>query len=241
MKFVRCFAIVLPIAFAIFGCDRGSPTRVVAPNPPAPIEVAEAHWVTDKAALDGAVRQAAASPLVARAIRLVPEPRLTPFFQSALRAVGRTSDGTQVGVTILPYMVGDDSTHATFLSYIEGGGNQVVDIGELIAGRKPTPSETGFYPTEFLGQLVWVKDGGAPDGLAEAGRQERAGRPHLSPERINWSRFSRCFFEGAPNACISGSQAADAIAPEIPKIRVIGCAVGVAGLAIACASDALKS
>lgn len=236
MKFVRCFAIVLPIAFAVFGCDRGAPTRVVAPpSPPASVEVAEAHWVTDKAALDGAVRQAAASPLVARAIRLVPGPRLTPFFQGALRAVGRTSDGAQVGVTILPYMVGDDSTHATFLSYIEGGATQVVDIGELIAGRKPTPSETGFYPTEFLGQLVWVKDGGAPDGAAEAGQ------PHLSPERFQWSKFSRCLFEGAPNACISGGDAASAIAPEVPRIRVIGCAVGIAGLAIACAADALKS
>jgi hypothetical protein len=132
-------------------------------------------------------------------------------------------------------MVGDDSTHATFISYIEGGAAQVVDIGELIAGRKPTPSETGFYPTEFLGQLVWVKEGGAPDGI------EKVRQSHLSPERIRWSKFSRCFFEGAPGACVSGGDAASAIAPEVPRIRVIGCAVGIAGLAIACAADAMRS
>lgn len=231
MKHIRCIAIVLPIAFAVLGCGRSGSTRVVDPSPEPRPKVVEAHWITDEDALESAVRQAAASPLVRHAIAASPSPRLTPLHRLAVRAVGTVSDGSRVGVTILPYMVDDDSTHATFVSLIDGGGIQVADVGELIAGRQPTALETGFHAVDLGGRIGWVKGVSAYSAAAD-------GALH-SIERRNWAKFAECLIEGAPTACASGADIADSIAPGVPRARAIGCGVGVAVLATTCAMQHL--
>ncbi len=233
MNQVRCFAIVLPIAFAALGCAREESTRIVDPPPESRIEVAEAHWVTDRDALAGAVQKAAASPLVRRALIGGPNPRLTPLHQLAVRAVGVLRDGATVGVTILPYMVDGDSSHATFISLIDGGAVQIADVGDLIAGREPTALETGFIPVNLGGRIGWVKGVTSYSAALD-------GTPRLSPERLKWTKFVECLLGGAAAACESGADIADTIAPGVPRARAIGCGVGVAALAVGCAAQHLR-
>jgi hypothetical protein len=234
MKFVRCFAIVLPIVLAAAGCERRESTRIVDPPPEPRPEVVEAHWVTDKDALDGAVRDAAASPLVQLAVRSSTHPRLTPLHHLAVRAVGRLNSGMRVGVTILPYMVDNDSTHATFVSLIEGDGARIADVGELIVGRAPTSLETDFRPVDLGGKIGWMKGVSAYAGSGD-------GKLQRSPEKRRWAKFIECVLEGAFAACSAGADLADDIAPGVPRARAIGCGIGVAGLVLGCAIQHLVS
>jgi hypothetical protein len=228
MKSIRLVAIVLPLALLGFGCAREEPGRIVAPDPPSPPSVLEGTWERDPTALAGAVRSAQASPLVQAAITDAPFPDLTPMPQVAVRALGRMSDGALTAFTILPYMVGRDSTHALFVTLADYGDRRLVDVGELILGRAPTTLEIGFEQILVLGRVGWYRGGptyGA-DGMKRA------------PERFRSEKFSKCLFENADKGCQAGSAVAQAIAPSAPAAVAIGCGVGVAIVAIGCAVGA---
>jgi len=233
MKFVRCIAIVPLLALAATGCERRGSTRVVDPPPDPRPAVVEAHWVTEKEGLGSAVRLAAASPLVRRAFITSPHPRLTPMHRFAVRAVGTVDGGSAVGVTILPYMVDDDSTHAAFISLIDGDGVQVAEFGELIFGREPTSLEAGFHAVRIENQIAWVKSGEAFLSAAD-------GPVHLSPERRNWLKFAECFFDRGPAYCQAGADIGQIVAPGVPHARAVGCAVGTAIAGISCAAEHLR-
>lgn len=237
MKLVRCFTIIPLLALAATGCDRRGSTRVVDPPPEAGPVVVEAHWVTDKEALGSAVRLAAASPLVRRAFVTSPHPRLTPMHRFAVRAVGTvddgSADGSAVGVTMLPYMVDDDSTHAAFISLIDGESAQVAEFSELIFGREPTSLETGFREVRIENRIAWVKSGEAILAAAD-------GSIHPSPQRRNWLKFAECFFDRGPGYCKAGSDMAQIVAPGVPQARAVGCAVGTAVAGISCAAEHLR-
>jgi hypothetical protein len=235
MKLVRCFAIIPLLALAVTGCERSRSTRVVDPPPDPEPAVVEAHWVTEKEGLASAVRLAAASPLVRRAFITSPHPRLTAMHRYAIRAVATMEDGAGVGVTILPYMVDEDSTHAALISLIDGKGVQVAEFAELIFGREPTSLEMGFISVRIEDQIAWVKSGHS--FLATADGAD--GVVQLSPERRNWVKFAQCFFERAPGACSAGADIAGTIAPNVPYARAVGCAAGTAIAAGACAGQHL--
>ncbi len=230
MKLVRCFAIIPLLVLAVTGCERSRSTRVVDPPPEQQPAVVEAHWVTEKEGLASAVRLAAASPLVRRAFITSPHPRLTPMHRVAVRAVATLDDGSGVGVTILPYMVDEDSTHAAFISLIDSKGTQVAEFAELIFGREPTSLETGFHSVLIENQIAWVKSGDSFLATVAAD-----GSFLLSPERRNWVKFAQCFFERAPAACSAGADIAGTVAPNVPYARAVGCAAGTAIAAGACA------
>src|SRR4030095_10146914 len=98
MKVVRLVSFVLPLAIAVSGCEHKS-ARVADVEAPRPPEVLEGHWVTGPQ-LDRAGTEAAAMPLVKRAIAENVDPRLTPMWDRAVRAEGRLLDGRKVAVTI---------------------------------------------------------------------------------------------------------------------------------------------
>ena len=191
--------------------------------------------MTDKDALEREVRSAAASPLVQHALVSSDHPRLTPVHHLAVRAVGRLADGSPVGVTILPYVVDGDVTHATFISLIDGGAAKVADVGELIVGREPTPLETGFLPVNLGSRIGWVK-GVSAYRAAPGGEASR-----LSPAKWKWAKFVQCFFEEAPGACAAGKSIGETVAPGVPRAGAIGCGIGVAGAAVGCAAEHLFS
>jgi len=233
MKFVRCFAIVLPIAFAVFGCDRRASTRVVEPPPPPPpskFEVVEAHWDDTPGAIDAAAR----SPLLRRALVQSPHPRLTEMRRLAVRDVGRLSDGSTIEATILPYMVDQDSTHAVFVSILERGDVRVAEYAELILGREPTSLETGFTPIQIGNAIAWTKTGSSfsANGSGTITEVLRA---------LNWTKFFDCAVVAAPAGCAAGAGIAGEIAPGVPQARAIGCGVGAAvGIATCAAQHLLK-
>jgi len=238
MKVLRCIAIVLPIVMVAAGCGRKESTRVVAPSPSSPDpQIIEAHWVMERAALTGAVQLAASSPLVRRAVVGAGNVRLTPVFRYAVRAEGIEKGGAQIGAdarigaTVLPYILDGDSTHAVFISLLERDGKQLAEAQELILGREPTALETGFIPLRLGDRIGWIKNGSTYalgiDGL-----------PRLSPEKFNWPKFITCFLGGAENACSTGASIAQGLAPGYPYAAQIGCGVGVALQAVACAAGA---
>lgn len=233
MKVHRCIAVVLPLVMVAAGCGRRESSQVVAP-PPASQEpqVVEAHWVFERDALDGAVQLAASSPLIQRAIAGVPHPRLTPVYGYAVRVEGKASGGSQIGATILPYIVDGDSTHAVFFSLLERDWKQQAESGELILGREPTALETGFVPVRIGDRIGWIKEGNAY--VAGAG-----GQAQLASQKFKWNKFVGCLLSGASNACQTGSAIAQTVAPGVPYASAIGCAAGVAILGIGCAAGAM--
>jgi hypothetical protein len=228
MKSFRLVAAALPLALLALSCARDESHRITAPDVPSRSSVQEASWVRDPAALAGAVRAVQASPLVQAAITEVPFPDLTPMPQFAVRAVGRMSDGTLTAFTILPFVVGRDSTHALFVTLADYGGRPLVVGGELILGRAPTSLETGFEQLLVLGRVGWYRSGPTygPDGVKRA------------PERFRPEKFTQCFMQWADKACQAGSAAGQALAPQVPAIAAIGCGLGVAAAAIGCAASA---
>src|SRR5262249_53258948 len=148
---------VVPLALAASGCEQKSAhvADVAAPRPP---EVLEAHWVSGPE-LDRDVQDAATMPLVRRAIAENVDPRLTPMWDRAVRAEGRLLDGRKVAVTILPYMVDQDPTHARFISYIDDGMTPYAEPSDLIKGREPTSLETGYAAVDLGGAIGYVKVG----------------------------------------------------------------------------------
>jgi hypothetical protein len=233
MKLVRCIAVVLPLAVVV-GCGKEEPNPVSAPAPPPPPEVLKAEWITDEAALASAVRSANASPLVQRAISDVPIRDLTPMPQYALRAVGTLGDGSRVGVTILPFMVGQDPTHALFVTLIEGGEAGGVDVGELILGRSPTTLEDGFRAIMLGDRVGWYRG-------VEVGTTAPKGVPHPSAERRNWTGFLECMLGFSLAACKMGAEIGLVIAPVFPHSAAIGCGAGVALTAVSCGMAHLEN
>lgn len=226
MKVVRLVSLALPLALVASGCEHKQ-TRVADVEAPRPPEVLEAHWVTGPE-LDRAVQEAAVAPLVKRAIAENVDPRLTPMWDRAVRSEGRLLDGRVVAVTILPYMVDQDPTHARFISYIEDGMTPYAEPSDLIAGREPTSLEVGYVPVDLGGRIGYVNVG-APYKLAPGGAILRG------DARINWSKFIKCFFDTAPGYCAAGAGLADGIAPGVPAARAIGCGAGMALAAVGCA------
>ncbi|HET9251144.1 MAG TPA: hypothetical protein VFP58_03430 [Candidatus Eisenbacteria bacterium] len=229
MKTVRIVAWILPLAVITLGCERtrtGS-DRVTSPAPAAPASpVIEARWVWDKG-LNDAIQRAATSPLVQRVVEESPFPGARPVWSMAVRAEGRTTGGRKAGVTILPYSVNGDPTHAFFVSLYEHEGEEIAEPAELIVGRAPTHAETGFTPIRSGDGVLYVKTG-APYAAGAAGMIR------LSPERRNWAKFFQCWAERAPQYCSSFASIADEIAPHVPHAMAIGCGVGVAIAGLEC-------
>ena len=227
MKTVRFAAFVLPLAMLVMGCERHQGSSVTDPAPArsAP-EVIEARWVWDKG-LNDALQSAAVSPLVQKAIAESPFPGATPAWSKAVRAEGRVAGGRKVGVTILPYAVENDPTHAFFVSLNERDGEQIAEPAELIVGRRPTSAETGFEPVWQGNRYVYVKTGN-PYAVGPSGAYR------LSPERVKWAKFFQCFAQRAPQYCGSGAAIGTEIAPTYPYAAAIGCGVGVAIAGLEC-------
>ena len=226
MNVVRLVSLALPLALAASGCEQKSAKVADIAAPRAP-EVIEAHWVTGPD-LDRAVQEAAAMPLVRRAIAENVDPRLTPMWNRAVRSEGKLLDGRRVSVTILPYMVDQDPTHARFISYIEDGMAPYAEPSDLIKGREPTSLETDYFPVDLGGVIGYVKVG-AHYKLAASGAILRG------DARINWTKFIKCFMDTAPGFCATGGAIADEIAPTVPWGRAAGCGGGLALAALSCA------
>ncbi len=232
MKLIRCTAVVLPLFFVLWGCERRESAPISAPQPAQRPEILEARWVMEKGALDAEVRAAAASPLVQRALNDSRNPRLTPYYSLAVKAIGSVSDGSKVGATILPHIVDGDQTHAAFVSLLNRDGYQVADYAELILGRDPTSLELGFEPIQLGDRIAWIK--GGPSYFVGAD-----GLPSRSPEKRKWTKFIECVLEEAPIGCAVGASLADEIAPGVPRARAIGCGIGAAAATVGCALDHL--
>ena len=230
MKVVRLVSVALPLALAAAGCEQRQ-TRVADVEAPRPVEIVEPHWVTGPA-LDVAVQEAAAQPLVERVIAENIDPRLTPMWHLAVKAEGRLLDGRAVGVTILPYLVDGDSTHARFVSYIDDGMGPYAEPSDLILGRAPTFLETGFVPVDLGGRTGYVKSG-ATYKLASGGVILRA------TEKTKWAKFAECFFNTAPTYCSAGSTLAQEVAPGVPRAAAVGCGIGIAAAALSCGAQHL--
>jgi hypothetical protein len=235
MKLVRCISSVLSVAIAATGagCSHKESTRVMDPGRASAPEILEAHLVTDRAALQSAVGLATTSPVVTRALREAPNPRLNRFYQYALRAEGKMSDGSRVGVTVLPHIVDFDSTHAVFVTLLERDGRQIADVSELIIGREPTSLEPGFHPIPIGDRVGWIRG----DESYLAGID---GTVKLSPQKRSWQKFVECLLDNAQSGCAAGGGLGGAIAPEVPYSRAIGCAIGVALVAIGCGMSYLR-
>lgn len=228
MRNVRFIAWILPLAVVALGCERQQAAdRITTPTPAAPApQVLEAHWLWDKE-LNDALQNAASSPLVARVVAESPFPGAKPVWSKAVRAEGRLTGDKKAGFTILPYSVNNDPTHAFFVSLYEHDGEQIAEPAELILGRRPTTTETGFQPIQLGDKTAYVKTG-VPYVIGAAGIQQ------LSPARRNWAKFFQCFAERAPQRCASFGAIAMEIAPGYPHAAAIGCGVGVAVAGLEC-------
>jgi len=228
MKLFRYAAFAMPLAIALSaGCSRKESSRVVNPEPTPGPEVQEAHWVTDRAALSTAIRQAAANPGVVQALREAPNPRLLRVDRYAIRAEGTVNDGSHVQITVLPHIADLDSTHAVFVTLIERDGRQVAEVSELILGRDPTSLETGFVPMQVGDRVGWFR--GDEAYLVGSG-----GVAKLAAQRRVYDKFIQCLLNNANNGCSTGASIGAIIAPEVPYSRAIGCGIGVAVVAIGC-------
>ncbi len=221
------FAAVIPLLLVATSCSRGDEKRVVAPNLPVdPPHVVSGRWIWEPAALAGAVREARANPLVQRALTTSNVAGLRPRSDLAVRAVGEDSRGVAVGLTILPFSVGNDSTHAAFISVAEASGLQAAEFAEMIVGRDPYPSEVGFEATTWGNQIAWIRTGEAYALAPHIG--------HLAPARIQWGKLFGCLAERMPAGCSMGAEMGREIAPNFPQAAAIGCAIGAAGGALTC-------
>jgi hypothetical protein len=240
-RFLAGFAAVLPLLVLASACSREGERRVVAPALPDPPQVTGARWVWEPSALAGAVLSAGKSPLVQRALREAPVGGLRPRHDLAIRAVGTIADGGTVGVTILPYAVDGDPTHAAFVSVADGFGLEAAEFAEMIVGRDPRPDEVGYHSIGWGGQVAWIRSG--DPYFPEAGASGSAvwGSAHPSPLKRNWTRLFDCAVERMPTGCSAGAEIASGLVPGDPRAAAIGCGVGAAVGAISCVVDFLRS
>jgi hypothetical protein len=239
MKRLAVVLAILPLAIAMGACSRqgergtGNGRSIVAPEPPPLPSVRDAAWVSDRTEVARAAAIAAAHPLVRRALEEADASQLAFVPGYALRGTGRTDDDRSVSITILPYVTRRDSTHATFLSLLESGGDAAVSHAEVIWGRDPRADETGFAPFDVGGARGWLRE----DDLrvAEAPRDGL-----LSPERFNKQKFFTCFESLGPQFCAQGAALSDVAAPGIAFHEAVGCAGGAAVAAAVCALAALE-
>lgn len=225
--FHRGLAAVLPLLLLATSCSRGTEKRVVAPNPPLdPAHVQTGRWIWEPEGLAGAVREARSNPLVQRTLATATTTGLRPRNDLAIRAVGSDSRGMPVTLTILPFSVGHDSSHAAFISVAEANGRQAAEYAEMIVGREPRPDEAGYTQASWGNLLVWIRTGDAYE-LAP-------GMAHPSPMKRNWGKFFRCLAERVPQGCSAGMEIADEFAPGIPRAAAIGCAIGSAIAGLSC-------
>jgi hypothetical protein len=231
--FHRGFAAVLPLLLLATSCSREE-KRVVAPEPPLdPPHVATGRWIWEPDGLAGAVREARSNPVVQRALATATVTGLTPRNDLAVRAVGVDSRGLPVGLTILPFSVGHDSSHAAFISVAEGSGRQGAEFAEMIVGREPRPDEVGFTRMTWGDRLVWVRTGDAYE-LAP-------GMAHPAPMKRNWAKLFTCLAERMPIGCAAGADIADDFAPGNPRAAAVGCAIGAAAGGLSCALEFMGS
>jgi len=225
--FHRGFAAVLPLLLLASSCSRGDEKRVVAPSPPLdPPLVATGRWIWEPDALAGAVRDVRANPLVQRALATTTLTGLRQRGDLAVRAVGVDTRGMPAGLTILPFAVGKDSTHAAFISVAESAGQKIAEFAEMIAGRDPYPNETGFQRAVWGDRIVWIKTVDAYE-LAP-------GMGNRAAVRRSWKKIMGCFAERIPQGCAAGAGLADDFVPGNPRAAAIGCAVGAVGGMLSC-------
>lgn len=233
MRTVRSWiTLLLPIVLAAGGCAERKQAMVVAPERPAgdAPPVAEAHWIWDRGALGAAVAQASSSPLVQRALAESPAAGLNPAFQYALFLEATREDGSRFSLTLLPYVFGNDSTHAAFVSVVRSAGRQIAEYAELIVGRSPSPLETGFEPVLWGATTLWVKSGDAYSLDAAAG--------HPAAVRRSYLKMFDCMVQRMPAGCAAGAAIGGIISgPGAPAGAAIGCGVGAAAGAAACVAE----
>lgn len=233
LGFTAGLAAVLPLLVLTSACSREGERRIVAPDPlPDPPAVTGARWVWEPRALAGAVQSAGRSPLVQRALSQAPLGRLRPRFDLAVRAVGEDAAGGSVGLTVLPYAVEGDPTHAAFVCLAEGLGQQAAEFAEMIVGRDPRPDETGFHSVVWGDRIVWIR---SDDAVASS-----SGIAHRSPEKRQWTKLFDCLATRMPTGCAAGSAISQEIAPGSPHAAAIGCGIGAAAGAASCAVDFIR-
>lgn len=226
-------AAVLPLLVFTSACSREGERRVVAPEPPAEQpQVTGARWVWEPSALAGAVQSAGRNPLVQRALREAPTQGLTPRYDLAVRAVGDAADGGTIGLTILPYAVDGDPTHAAFVSVAQGFGREAAEFAEMIIGREPRADEVGYHTAVWRNQIVWVRSG-------EAYVPASAGA-HPAPLKRQLTKLFDCAVERMPSGCAAGASIANTVAPGEPHALAIGCGIGAAAGGISCVADFLR-
>lgn len=231
--FHRGLAAALPLLLLATSCSRGNEKRVVAPTPLDPPHVATGRWLWEPDGLAGAVREARSNPLVQRALATATVTGLRPRNDLAVRAVGEDDRGMPVGLTILPFSVGRDSSHAAFITVADGSGRQAAEFAEMIVGREPRPDETGYTRMTWGNQIVWVRTGDAYE-LAP-------GMAHPAPMKRNWTKLFTCLAERMPQGCAAGADIADDFAPGNPRAAAIGCAIGSAVAGLSCALEFVGS
>lgn len=230
MKSIAVVVAVLPLVLLLGACERQEVNRVAAPeSTEGQAFVQEASWISDRAQVAQAASTAAAHPLVRRALDASGVGRLSFTPEYAIRAVGRTILNRTVAVITLPYVTAGDSTHATFISLLESGGEAAVSRAEMLWGRDPRPDELGFEAFYIGGVRGWIRE----DELRMAS-VERDGS--LSPERLNRQKFMTCFSVLGPQLCSQGAAIANQVAPSVPYREAIGCGAGAAVAAVSCAA-----
>jgi hypothetical protein len=231
--FVAGLAAVLPLLVLTSACSKDGERRVLAPAPPSDAsQVTGARWVWEPAALAGAVQAAGKNPLAQRALSQAPISGLRPRFDLAVRAVGEIEGAGAVGLTILPYAVNGDPTHAAFVSVAAGYGQEAAEFAEMILGREPRPDEVGFHSIVWGNRVAWVRSGDAwllPSGGA-----------HQAPVRRSWTRLFDCLVQRMPSGCAAGSAIASEIAPGAPQAAAIGCGIGAAAGGVSCVADFMR-
>jgi hypothetical protein len=231
--FVAAVAAVLPLLVLTSACSREGERRVVAPAPLSDSpQVTGARWVWEPAALAGAVQAAGKNPLVQRALSQAPIAGLRPRYDLAVRAVGSVQGAGEVGVTILPYAVNGDPTHAAFISVAQGSGQEAAEFAEMILGRNPNPDEIGYHSIVWGNQVAWVRSGDS--WLLPAGGANRA------PLRRQWTKLFDCLAERMPTGCAAGASIASELVPGEPRAAAVGCGIGAAAGAISCVADFLR-
>lgn len=226
-------AAVLPLLVLTSACSRESKRNAVAPMLRDRPSVTGARWVWEPSALASAVRAAGSSPLVQRALSEAPIPaaRVHARHDLAIRAIGDATDGGAVGLTILPYEVRDDPTHAAFVSVAEGYGAQVVEFAEMILGRDPMPDEIGFHQVVWNGKVAWIR---SSEGFVATSESARP-----SPAKRQWTKLFDCLATRMPTGCAAGAAIANELVPGEPRATAIGCGIGAAAGAASCAIDFL--
>jgi len=233
MKATTVFAFILPLALFAGACTKQTATSPVGPeSPPGEFAIRDGAWITDRDQLDRAVAAAGRHPLVREAVAEYGAARLRATPEYTIRATGTTTAGSSVEFTTLPFLSDGDPTHGVFVTVGTVGEMVVTQRAELIAGRAPRADEAGFSPLAIPGGVVWVREADAvaqPSGALGA------------PQRFNKLKFLTCLVSNAPAACDAGASIAGQLAPSVPHARAVGCAVGVAGAALACFSSAAKA